>query len=101
MDHPVERALAPLVRRPCLTDLGSCRKSAAIIGHNVSAVSAESTTATDTVTPNSRNSRPMMPPMNNSGMKTAINETVIDTIVKPISAEPLSAAVSVSMRSSC
>ena len=64
-------------RRPCLTILGSYRESAAIIGHNVSAVSAESTTATDTVTPNSRNSRPMMPPMNNSGMKTAINETVI------------------------
>jgi hypothetical protein len=28
--------------------------------------------------------------MNNNGMKTAINETVIDTIVKPISAEPFS-----------
>ena len=41
-------------------------------------------TATDTVTANSRNSLPMMPPMKSSGMKTAISEKVIDMIVKPI-----------------
>ena len=66
--------------------------SEAIIGDSVKAISADSTTATVTVTPNSRNRRPTMPPMKSSGINTAISETVIDTIVKPISADPSSAA---------
>jgi len=33
-----------------------------------------------------------MPPMNSSGMNTAARDSVIDRIVKPISAEPSSAA---------
>ena len=53
---------------------------------------AEAITATDTVTANSRNSRPMMPPMNSSGMNTAISEKVIEMIVKPIWPAPFSAA---------
>ena len=36
------------------------------------------------VTANSRNSRPMTPPMNSSGISTATSDTVSDTIVKPI-----------------
>ena len=36
------------------------------------------------VTANSRNNRPTMSPMNNNGMRTAINEIVNETIVKPI-----------------
>ena len=47
-----------------------------------------------TVTANSRKSRPTIPPISSSGMKTATSERLIDTIVKPISAEPLSAASS-------
>ncbi len=61
-------------------------------GVRVSETTAEATTATDTVTANSRNSRPMMPPMKNSGMKTAISDKVIEMIVKPIWPAPLSAA---------
>ena len=41
---------------------------------------------------NSRKSRPTISPMNRSGISTAISETVRETIVKPICAEPLSAA---------
>ena len=44
------------------------------------------------VTENSRNSRPTMPPMNSSGMKAAISDTEIDTTVKPICLAPRKAA---------
>jgi len=63
------------------------------MGDNVSAITAESTTAIVTTMPNSRNRRPTIPPMNSSGMNTAIREMVMDTMVKPISCEPMSAAV--------
>ena len=43
-------------------------------------------------TENSCSSRPIIPPMNSTGMNTAASESVIDTIVKPISRDPLSAA---------
>ena len=41
------------------------------------------------VTENSRNMRPTMPPMNSSGMNAAISEMLIDTTVKPICCAPL------------
>ena len=44
------------------------------------------------VTANSRNSRPMMPPMNSSGISTATSDTVSERMVKPICLAPLSAA---------
>ena len=44
------------------------------------------------VTANSRNSRPMMPPISSSGMNTATSEMLIERIVKAISPEPFSAA---------
>ena len=50
--------------------------------------------ATLSVTANSRKSRPTMSPMKSSGISTAISETVSETMVKPICAEPLSAASS-------
>ena len=46
------------------------------------------------VTANSRNSRPMIPPMSRIGMNTAISETVMETMVKPICLAPSSAASS-------
>ena len=52
----------------------------------------EIATAIASTTENSRNSRPTMPPMNSSGMKTAMSETVIETTVKPICRAPTSAA---------
>ena len=46
------------------------------------------------VTANSCNKRPTIPLMNITGMKTAVSETVIETMVKPISRDPLIAACS-------
>src|SRR6202048_2393940 len=48
--------------------------------------------ATETETANSLNTRPTMPPINRTGMKTAMSENVIEIMVNPISREPLSAA---------
>ncbi len=44
------------------------------------------------VTANSCSTRPSMPPMNSTGMKTATREMVMETMVKPISREPRKAA---------
>ena len=41
------------------------------------------------VTANSKNSRPMTPPMNSSGMNTATSDTEIDSTVKAISLAPV------------
>ena len=64
-----------------------------IIGASVSDTSAETAIEAVTVSANSRNRRPMMPLMSSSGMNTATSEQEIDSTVKPISREPLSAAV--------
>ena len=45
-----------------------------------------------TVTANSRNRRPTMPPISSSGMNTATSEMLIERMVKPISPAPLIAA---------
>ena len=68
------------------------RKRDAIIGVSVSETTSETNIAIASVTANSRNSRPMMPPIRSSGIRTAINETLIETMVKPISLAPLNAA---------
>ena len=44
------------------------------------------------VSANSRNIRPTSPDMNNSGMNTAISDTVSEITVKPISLAPRSEA---------
>ena len=59
------------------------------MGIRVSDTTAETAIIIVTVTANSRNRRPMMPPIRSSGMNTAISEIEIDTMVKPISAAPL------------
>ena len=48
--------------------------------------------AVESVTANSRNSRPTMPPISRIGMNTAISEMLMDSTVKPISLAPFSAA---------
>ena len=48
--------------------------------------------AADSVTENSRNKRPTMPPINRSGMKTATRERLMDKTVKAISRAPRNAA---------
>ena len=63
-----------------------------IIGVRVRVITAEITMVTATVMANSRNSRPTTSPMNNSGIITAISANDSEMMVKPICAEPLSAA---------
>ena len=63
-----------------------------IIGVVVSEITSEISTAADSVTANSRNSRPTCPPMNSSGMNTATSDRLIDSTVKPTSRAPRSAA---------
>ena len=58
----------------------------------VSETSAETAIEAVTVRANSRNTRPMTPPISSSGMNTATSEKLIDSTVKAISREPLSAA---------
>ena len=60
-----------------------------IIGVSVSEISAETPMAIASVTANSRNSRPTMPPMSRMGMNTASSDAVMLTIVKPICLAPL------------
>ena len=62
------------------------------MGVSVSETKPDKTMATAIATANSRNTRPTMPPISSTGMNTAIRENVIETIVKPISRAPLSAA---------
>ena len=65
------------------------QNAAAIMGVRVSETNAEKMMVTARVTANSRNRRPTMSAMNSSGISTAMSETVSETIVNPISAEPL------------
>ena len=55
------------------------------MGVKVSETNPDIRMATMMVTENSCNSRPTMPPKNSTGMKTAMSDKVIETIVKPIS----------------
>ena len=64
------------------------------MGVSVSETTAETRMVTARVTANSRNNRPTMSPMNSSGMRTATNETVSDTMVNPICSAPFKAACS-------
>ncbi len=62
------------------------------IGVSVNDTNPETMIATETVTANSRNTRPTMPPISSTGMNTAISEKVMEMMVKPISRAPFSAA---------
>ena len=64
------------------------------MGTSVSETIAEMMMVTASVMANSWNSRPTTSPMNSSGISTAISETVSEMIVKPISSDPFSAALS-------
>ncbi len=62
------------------------------MGVRVSDAKPEMRMAVAMTTPNSRNSRPMMPPISSTGMNTAARDRVMDTMVKPISLDPRNAA---------
>ena len=63
-------------------------------------ITSEIITATDSVTANSLNKRPVCPPINNSGINTATSDKLIDSTVKPTSRAPSSAALNLSMPAS-
>ena len=86
---PLSNVRANLPSRSSARGLSRC---AHIIAVSVSESTAETQMAMASVTANSRKSRPMIPPMNNSGMSTATSDTVSETMVNPICLEPLSAA---------
>src|SRR5215471_21183957 len=62
------------------------------MGVRVNETNADTPTATLMVIANSRNSRPTIPVINKSGMKTATSETLRDTTVNPICFAPFNAA---------
>ncbi len=78
--------------RPCLVLCSSFRKREHSIGVSVSEMTTDTKMVSVTVTANSRNSRPTMPPISSSGMNTATSDTEIEMMVKPISPAPLKAA---------
>ena len=78
--------------KPCFSARGGRRNRLHSMGVREIDTMPEIRMATQMVTANSRNRRPKMPPMNSTGMNTAASESVIETIVNPISREPLSAA---------
>ena len=102
--HPAQTALVlgrhanPARGRRCgRTSCGravSCafRNLALSIGVVVSETTSETRMAAESVTANSRKSRPTMPPISRMGINTAISEVLIESTVKPISREPSMAA---------
>ena len=62
------------------------------MGVVVSDTTSEIITATESVSANSLNRRPTIPPKKISGANTAISDRLIDSTVKPTSLAPLMAA---------
>src|SRR6266404_3837561 len=79
--------------RRVATGLGGLRtKCAQIIGVSDSDTAVETAIANARVTENSRNTRPTRPVMNNSGMKAATSDMLIEITVNPICRAPSMAA---------
>ena len=78
--------------RPCFSSRLRLSMRLHSIGVRLSETKPETSTAATIVTANSCSRRPMMPPMNMTGMNTAASDSVIDTIVKPISRAPSNVA---------
>jgi len=86
------------IRRPIMTTLVmTAILIFGILGYRQLPVSVSETTPETRIaimitTANSCSSRPMIPCMKSTGMKTATSERVMERIVNPISRDPLSAA---------
>ena len=83
------RLIARETRRPSRF---TARKREHSIGTSVSATNIEITIATASEIANSRNSRPVLPVISESGTSTATSDAVVAITGKPTSREPLSAA---------
>ena len=89
----LEGVLGPLIEFAVFRALSRFQKAAAQHRRQRDRHNAgNDTMARMIVTANSCSSRPTMPPMKTMGMKTAASDTVIERMVKPISAEPFTAA---------
>ena len=77
---------------PCLRAECGSRNLAESMGVVVSETTSDTQIETESVTANSRNSRPTMPPISRIGMNTAISEMDMERTVKPISFDPSMAA---------
>ncbi len=80
------------MRPSSLAVRGGFRMRAHIIGVSVSDTASDTSTAIDSVMPNSRKKRPTMPPIKTIGMNTATSDRLIDSTVKPTSRAPKRAA---------
>ncbi len=90
LQDPVEGPLAgPVEPAVLLAPRAGCSSMAHIIGVVVSETTSETAIAIESVTANSRNRRPTMPPISRIGMNTATSEMLIERTVKPISCAPL------------
>src|SRR5262245_61722051 len=89
--HLNTRSLA-VKKRPGRISARGFSSRAHIIGVVVSDTASDTRIATESVTANSRNSRPTMPPISRIGMNTAMSDTLIDSTVKLTSLAPRSAA---------
>ena len=95
MHHALEEMLGPAIEAAALAlfRLGLEQARAHIIGVSDRRAAPETKIATANVTANSRNKRPITPPMKSRGMSTAIKDTVSEMMVKPICFEPLERGV--------
>ena len=75
-------------------------RCAHIAGVVVSEITIDTTIAVESVTANSRKSRPTIPPIIRIGMNTAISDMLIENTVNPISFAPCSAALNASIPAS-
>jgi hypothetical protein len=95
---PVKNGSVLRNSQPCAR---CCRSRRVVsIGVSVNATSAEMITAPAIVTPNSRNSRPDMPPMNSSGKNTIARVMVVEMTAMKISRVPAMPAASGAMPAS-
>ena len=62
------------------------------IGSSVNDTNSDTSTANATLTPNWKKMRPIIPPMNATGMNTAITAIVVENTARPISLVPSLAA---------
>ena len=91
--HPLKNTLTEPVEPAVVAPRCSGRKNRAhIIGVVVNETTSETAIATESVTANSRNRRPTMPPISRMGMNTATSDRLIERTVKPISSAPRKAA---------
>ncbi len=84
------RRTGPAVRRASSASCsasGSCQTLESI-GSSVNETKSETPTAKATVTPNWKKILPIIPPMNATGMKTAITASVVAKTASPISSVP-------------